>query len=208
MSSSDDYGQGQGQGQGQDGYGQGQPPQYGQPGYGQQDQPQYGQPGYGQQDQPQYGQPGQGQPGYGQQSPQYGSPPPQYGQPEYGQGQQPQYGQPQYGQAPAYNAYGATTAYGPAARRNNPLAIASLVCGIVSFVGFSVLTAIPGLILGIISLKQVRERNESGRGMAIAGIVLGALNIVLAILFVILIVVVAHHVNNDNVNFNDGGFGN
>jgi hypothetical protein len=59
------------------------------------------------------------------------------------------------------------------------LAIASLVLGILGLI-CSILAGIPALILGIISLKKIdRSPGLQGRGMAIAGIVLGGLSILL-----------------------------
>ena len=121
-------------------------------------QPAYGQqPGYGQSG---YGQPGYGQPGYGQ---------PGYGQPGYGQ--QP-YG---YGQPPGYP-------YGPPAQRNNGMAIASMVLGIVWLYWIGSVLA---LIFGFLAKKQIRDRGEGGSGMATAGIVLGAIGMATFTLFVI-----------------------
>jgi hypothetical protein len=56
------------------------------------------------------------------------------------------------------------------ARTTNGLAIASLVLGIlwVYWVG-----SILALIFGYVARKQIRERNQGGDGMAVAGIVLG-----------------------------------
>lgn len=54
--------------------------------------------------------------------------------------------------------------------RTNGMSIAALVTGIV---GVSIL----GVIFGHISLNQIKERNEAGRGMAIAGLVLGYVGI-------------------------------
>jgi hypothetical protein len=77
--------------------------------------------------------------------------------------------------------------------RTNPLAIAALVCGFGQFslglliVG-NILLAIPALVLGMVGLRQTTTRNERGRGMAIAGIVLGALGILYFALVLILIV--------------------
>jgi len=45
----------------------------------------------------------------------------------------------------------------------NGLAIASLTLGILSMILFSV-------ILGFVALRQIKERNQNGRGLAIAGI--------------------------------------
>jgi hypothetical protein len=49
----------------------------------------------------------------------------------------------------------------------NGLAIASLVLGILCCL------PVVGLVLGLIALGQIRKKGERGRGMAIAGIVLG-----------------------------------
>lgn len=69
-------------------------------------------------------------------------------------------------------------------------AIASLILGIGSLftcccTGFiSFFAGVAGLILGIVSLK----RNEDGKGMAIAGIVLSSIGIVLSIFIIILFI--------------------
>jgi hypothetical protein len=80
-------------------------------------------------------------------------------------------GQP--GQPP----YGWTPAYAPP-RNTNGFAIASLVVSIV--VGWlPYLGAIVAIGFGIIGLRQTRARHEGGRGLAIAGIVIGAVGILL-----------------------------
>ena len=64
-------------------------------------------------------------------------------------------------------------------KKTDGLAIASLVLGILGFM-CSVLTGIPAVILGIISIKKIdRSPGLQGRGMAIAGIVLGGLSVIL-----------------------------
>jgi hypothetical protein len=186
-------------------YGQPQQPQqppYGQPQpeHGQPPQPQYGQqpPQYGQQQQSPYGQseqpqqPPHGQPGYGQpqqpgygQAPQYGQAP-GYGQPQYGQGQygQAQYGQGQYpGQAPVAYGYGYA---GGQSNKTNPLAIASLVCGLGGLVVG--ITAPIGVILGIIALMQIKKRKESGTAMAVVGIVVGGLLTLIGVVLILAVV--------------------
>ena len=67
------------------------------------------------------------------------------------------------------------------------LAIASLVCGIISFFCcyFSFFVSGAGLITGIISL--VKKHN--GRGMAIAGIVLSSMSIVFWVVVILLAVI-------------------
>ena len=112
--------------------------------------------------------------------PLYTPPGEQYGQ-QYGQQYQPgqyagqyagQYGSP-YGQ-PSY--------YGMAAAPKN-LSIASLCCGIAVFVGFGVflLPQVAAVILGHMALR----REPSGRGFAIAGLVMGYIGIALTILVIV-----------------------
>ncbi|WP_323095573.1 DUF4190 domain-containing protein [Intrasporangium sp. YIM S08009] len=54
----------------------------------------------------------------------------------------------------------------------NGLAIAALCCGIA---GLLPIAAVVGIVLGIVALKQLRRVVQGGRGLAIAGIVLGSL---------------------------------
>ncbi|WP_416403641.1 DUF4190 domain-containing protein [Arthrobacter sp. LFS091] len=108
---------------------------------------------------------------YSQQPPSpYGQPPSPYQQQAFGQ--QP-YGQPQspYGQ-PAYYAMQAEP---------KGLSIASMCCGIAIFVGFGffILPQIAAVILGHIALK----REPAGKGMAIAGLVMGYIGIALTVIF-------------------------
>jgi hypothetical protein len=58
--------------------------------------------------------------------------------------------------------------------KTSGLAVASLVCGLLGCLG---VTAIVGLVLGIIGLRQINrsEGRLGGRGLAIAGIVISAL---------------------------------
>ena len=68
------------------------------------------------------------------------------------------------------------------------MSIASMVLGIlwVYWIG-----SILALIFGYVALKQIRERNESGRGMAIAGVVLGWVGLGTLAIFIIVIIVSA-----------------
>ena len=113
------------------------------------------------------------------------NPPPGQHQPPPGQYPPPpgQYG---YQQAPYYPA--------AAVPRNNPVAIAALVCGLAQFVlGLllvgNILLAIPAIICGAIGLRQINQRGERGRGMAIAGLVLGILGVVYFVIILGLIIV-------------------
>ncbi len=146
------------------------PPLYTPPGeqYGQQYGQQYSEPGR-QHDQAgeAYGSP------YSQPGSPYAQPASPYGQPGQYAGQYAgQYGSP-YGQ-PSY--------YGMAAEPKN-LSIASLCCGIAVFVGFGVflLPQVAAVILGHMALR----REPSGRGFAIAGLVMGYIGIALTILVIV-----------------------
>lgn len=144
-----------------------------------------GQPGYGVPGQP-YGAPAQ--PAYGAPGQPYGAPT----QPGYGTPAQPGYGapgQPGYGawggaQQPAYGSYG--DPYGRS-QSTNGLATASLVLGILGL--FCGITAIVGLVLGIVALGQIRKGRGTGRGLAIGGIVTSAVAIALTAALVALGVV-------------------
>lgn len=119
--------------------------------------------------------PGQQPGGYGQQPGQY--PPPGYGQP--------------YGQQG-----------GPQGPQKNGLGIAALVLGILSlFSWFFLIGGLFGLIaiiLGIIALGRVKRGEANNKGMSLAGIVTGALGLLLTVLVVVGVATL----------FNSGEFGN
>ena len=80
----------------------------------------------------------------------------------------------------------------PAARRTNTYAIVSLVLGLVAMP----LTSIPALIFGYKAKNQIDASGgaEEGRGLAIAGIVLGWVGVaigILALIFIVLAVAVS-----------------
>lgn len=165
------------------------------------DKPEYGQQPYGNpaRSGEQFGRP---DPDYNQPADPYGTPygaapqqlfsqqPPTqtYGQPPtqpYGQ-QQPPYGAPAYGQPGSpFNAYGPPSYYGVPPEPKS-LSIASLCCGIAVFVGlgFFLLPQFAAVILGHLALK----REPAGRGMAVAGLVMGYVGIALTVLVIGLIV--------------------
>lgn len=66
----------------------------------------------------------------------------------------------------------------PAAPKTNVLAIVSLV---ISILGFNVIA----IILGAIALNQIKKTGENGRGLAIAGIIIGAVSLVIVIIVII-----------------------
>jgi hypothetical protein len=206
-------------GSGQDPYNQ-QPPSdpFGNPNYGQyppQQPDPYAQPPasgapYGQQ--PASGAPyGQPDP-YAQPPAEYSVQPPTSGQPydPYNQGQQqPYYQQPQsappvtgYPQAPAYQApvaYPGAAGYTvpgatPAGQGNNPLAIVSMILGIVSIVlmccyGAGILFGGVALVLGFLGMNKSKNEGLGGRGMALAGVITGGIGAFLSLIWLVLIII-------------------
>lgn len=88
--------------------------------------------------------------------------------------------QPQY---PAQNAYN----YGQppiAPQQTNTMAIVSLILSMVGFITF--ISAPAGAIVGHIALRQLKENpNQNGRGMALAGVIIGWILTALGILTII-----------------------
>ena len=79
----------------------------------------------------------------------------------------------------------ATPLQGMPKRGTNGLAIASMILGIVWVWGIGSILA---LIFGYVALNQIKHRNESGRGMAIAGTVLGWVGVLFTALVIVGIV--------------------
>ena len=101
--------------------------------------------------------------------PQYGTPPPGYGPPPAGY--------------PAPNYAGA---YGQPTQKTNSLAIASLVASVIGILPFVCgLGSIIGIVLGVVALNQIKTSGEGGRGLAIAGIAVGAVTFLISIVFAI-----------------------
>jgi hypothetical protein len=143
-----------------------------------------------------YGPPGyQDAQGYG--GPSYPPPPPQYGQsyppPTYGSG---------YGGPPGYpGPYDPYHPYRDRSHETNGLAIGSLVTSVaggllgipLSFVCYvGILIPIVGAVLGVVALSQIKRTNQQGRGLAIAGIVIGATAAVLLVLLVLGVMAATH----------------
>jgi len=122
-----------------------------------------------------------------------------YGQPQDNQPKvdQPQYDQLQY-QQPQYNQYQQTDPYQNQyqyqpqeeqyqTKQSNGMAIASMVCGIISFITSCCLwflalpLAIVSVVLGIIVLNK----KKGAKAMAIVGIVLSGISIIIAIIVII-----------------------
>lgn len=82
-------------------------------------------------------------------------------------------------------------------KKEQGLAIASLVCGILSFLCCSVFTGIPAIVLGIMAINKEKTDPDryTGKGMAIGGIVLGAVSILILGVYGILVIAGAIPVN-------------
>ncbi|HJT96437.1 MAG TPA: DUF4190 domain-containing protein, partial [Mycobacterium sp.] len=85
-----------------------------------------------------------------------------------------------YGPPPTgYPAPNYAGAYGQPTQKTNGLAIASLVASVIGFIPFCIfgLGSIIGIVLGVVALNQVKTSGEGGRGLAIAGIAVGAVSL-------------------------------
>lgn len=112
------------------------------------------------------------------------------------------YGMPPYGQAPLgpgpfqqpafYPPYAT-----PVAQPTNGFAIAAMVLGIlwVYWIG-----SILALVFGYIALGQIKRQGGRGKGMAIAGVVLGWVGIAVLIAVVILLFAIGHSTRSEFTN--------
>ena len=80
---------------------------------------------------------------------------------------------------------GASAAYLPVAtpRQTNPLAVASLVCGLIPVLP----ATLAAIILGIKARRQIRRTGERGTALATAGLALGALWVLLTVLVLLVL---------------------
>lgn len=114
-------------------------------------------------------------------------PPPQPEPPAW-QGQQPGYGAPAYGSPPPYGQQQFGMPPVPAGSSNG-LGTASLVLGILSLVTWFLviggLFGIIAVILGFLGRGKANRREASNGGMALAGIITGAVGILLTVLVIV-----------------------
>ncbi len=128
-------------------------------------------------------------PGYGapQNPPAYGTPPQApspYGQQPGYPPQAPAYGPPPaYAQAPGYGGY-------PTAPKTNTLAIVSLISSIAGLVIVYVIGSVVGVITGHIALAQLKRTNEGGRGLALAGLIVGYVGLALTVIGILFFVAI------------------
>jgi Domain of unknown function (DUF4190) len=116
-------------------------------------------------------------------------PPPEGARAEYAQAEYPQSAYPPAGQfEPVSPQFRSDYAVRP--RRTNSLAIAALSCGVGQLVA-GPLSGVPAIVLGAISLRQIRQTGEDGRAMAMTGLVLGIVGTVLFVVGVALVIAFA-----------------
>jgi hypothetical protein len=99
----------------------------------------------------------------------------------------------------------------PPATKTNSLSVVSLITGIVGFIsmclgvipflgwvcyGISGLAAIAALITGFIGINKMKASGEKGRGMAITGIVFGALGLLGVCVMIIISVALGPVIGN------------
>ena len=73
-------------------------------------------------------------------------------------------------------------------KKEQGLAIASLVCGIVGLFCCGLVTGIPAIVMGIMAMNKEKSdpTRYGGKGMAIGGIVLGGLSIIMTLISLII----------------------
>ena len=77
------------------------------------------------------------------------------------------------------------------ARPTNTLAIVSLALGIAGYVVLPFLAGIAAIVTGHMARGQIKQTGEAGNGFALAGLILGYVNVALSVLTVVVIVIVA-----------------
>jgi hypothetical protein len=80
--------------------------------------------------------------------------------------------------------------YAVTPRRTNPLAVASLACGVGQLL-VGPLSTIPAIVLGHVARGQIRRTGEDGAGLALAGLLLGWAAVALGIIVVAIVTVAA-----------------
>ena len=101
-------------------------------------------------------------------------------------GQNPQQA-PQYG-APQQQAQYGAPAYGQPGQPNPKWNVLSIITLVSAVIGFSLIS----IVLGIISLNQIKKTGEQGKILAIIGIIIGALY---TLLYIVLIIVTIAAIN-------------
>jgi len=100
--------------------------------------------------------------------------------------------QPPLPPQPVYYAPGTPVYMAPVvAPPTNALSVVSLVAGIAAWVIFPVIGAIVAVVTGHLAIGQIRRSREGGRGMAVAGVILGWVQLGVVALVIIVWAVIA-----------------
>lgn len=120
-----------------------------------------------------------------------GYPPPAYPPPAYPQSGYPPPGPPPPGYPPPYAGGYGYGGYDPYAQvrpsGTNGKAIGSLVTSLAGLF-FCGVPSVVGLILGVIAMRETKQTGQEGYGMALAGVIVGALSVVGWLLYVVVII--------------------
>jgi hypothetical protein len=111
-----------------------------------------------------------------------------------GQGQPapswPAYGQPQPGVSATQPPWSAAGQPGLLQSGTDGFATAALVLGLLGFIG---ICAILGVVFGLVALNRIGTSGRGGRGMAIAGTVIGGVWLAITIIVVLAVSVAGAH---------------
>ncbi|MEK6345621.1 MAG: DUF4190 domain-containing protein, partial [Curtobacterium sp.] len=128
----------------------------------------------------------------------------QYGGQQYGQ---QQYGQQQYGQQ--YAGQYAAAGYQPYAQRprTNTLSILSIVFAFAGILIWPIiiLTSPAGAIMGHLALGKIKQTGESGRGLALTGVIGGWIMTALYILGIVAFFALIGVANSHGTSVHDDG---
>ncbi|MEU2348162.1 DUF4190 domain-containing protein [Modestobacter sp. NPDC049651] len=116
--------------------------------------------------------------------------------PAYAQQGQPGYGAPAYGQQPGYGAPDAGPYGYPQQQQWQQQPRGTNTMAILGFV-FAFVFAPVGIVLSALGLKQVKQRNEGGRGLALAGLIISIVFTVVWLLSIVLLVAAADDATDD-----------
>jgi hypothetical protein len=83
-------------------------------------------------------------------------------------------------------------------RTSNGFSVASLILGILSLLGFGLLTGIPAIILGGIALK----RKQPEHGMSLAGVITGSIGTLFSLLLIAFLIAI-FTIGNDSEYYNE-----
>ena len=83
--------------------------------------------------------------------------------------------------APAAEAAPAAAPAAPAKKKVNGLAVAGFVISLVGMFCFGIVCGILSVIFCAIALKQIPAKNQGGKGLAVAGLIIGILDLALLV---------------------------